>query len=151
MGLITSFATSETVAESEHSEDEAESGNIGFCGWVLVFTSWLLVLITLPFSLCVCFKVIMNIINNLNLFIKDCSRVRESGNISYWTYQARWLQGSRTSLHLALHWQTDCYWPENSGVWCGAAGGADQGLGDGVCGRGGLLQSQQCHGLIINN
>ena len=28
------------------------------CGWLLVFSSWLLVVITLPFSLCVCFKIV---------------------------------------------------------------------------------------------
>jgi len=30
----------------------------GFCGFIIVFSSWLLILITFPFSLCVCFKVV---------------------------------------------------------------------------------------------
>ena len=37
--------------------DETESG-IGLCGWILTAISWGLVMVTLPFSLCVCFKVI---------------------------------------------------------------------------------------------
>jgi hypothetical protein len=30
---------------------------IGVCGWLLTAFSWLIVIVTLPFSLCVCFKV----------------------------------------------------------------------------------------------
>ena len=37
--------------------EEPEPG-IGMCGWLLTSISWFLVIITLPFSLCVCFKVI---------------------------------------------------------------------------------------------
>ena len=37
--------------------DETESG-IGLCGWILTAISWGLVMVTLPFSLCVCFKVV---------------------------------------------------------------------------------------------
>ena len=36
--------------------DESGSG-VGVCGLLLTWISWLLVLVTLPFSLCVCFKV----------------------------------------------------------------------------------------------
>ena len=36
--------------------DESESG-IGLCGWILTVISWVMVMVTLPFSLCVCFKV----------------------------------------------------------------------------------------------
>jgi hypothetical protein len=36
--------------------DEDDTG-ISLCGWVLTSISLLLVIITLPFSLCVCFKV----------------------------------------------------------------------------------------------
>ena len=38
------------------SADESENG-IGLCGWLLTAISWGLVAVTLPFSLCVCFKV----------------------------------------------------------------------------------------------
>ena len=38
-------------------EEEEEDAGIGVCGWLLTSASMLLVLITLPFSLCVCFKV----------------------------------------------------------------------------------------------
>ena len=38
------------------SAEESHSG-IGFCGWLLTAISWGLVVVTLPFSLCVCFKV----------------------------------------------------------------------------------------------
>merc|ERR1719458_514514 len=37
--------------------EEGEDG-IGLCGWLLTALSWLIVLVTLPFSLCVCFKVV---------------------------------------------------------------------------------------------
>merc|ERR1719393_1097648 len=37
--------------------DDPDTG-IGMCGWLLTSISWLLVIITLPFSLCVCFKVV---------------------------------------------------------------------------------------------
>ena len=30
---------------------------IGICGWLLTAFSWVIVIVTLPFSLCVCFKV----------------------------------------------------------------------------------------------
>ena len=41
------------------TEDDYERGSnsIGSCGWVLFLISWLLVMITLPFSLCVLLKV----------------------------------------------------------------------------------------------
>ena len=35
---------------------ENEMG-IGICGWLLTAFSWAIVIVTLPFSLCVCFKV----------------------------------------------------------------------------------------------
>ena len=38
------------------SADESDSG-VGLCGWLLTAISWALVMVTLPFSLCVCFKV----------------------------------------------------------------------------------------------
>lgn len=37
--------------------DESDNG-IGLCGWLLTAISWGLVMVTLPFSLCVCFKVV---------------------------------------------------------------------------------------------
>jgi len=39
------------------SADESEPG-IGLCGWLLTMISWGLVMVTLPFSLFVCFKVV---------------------------------------------------------------------------------------------
>ena len=36
--------------------DESDNG-VGLCGWLLTTISWGLVMVTLPFSLCVCFKV----------------------------------------------------------------------------------------------
>ena len=38
------------------SADDLEVG-IGLCGWIMTAVSWLLVLVTLPFSLFFCFKV----------------------------------------------------------------------------------------------
>ncbi|XP_059092154.1 band 7 protein AGAP004871-like isoform X1 [Tigriopus californicus] len=37
--------------------DDIDVG-IGICGWLLTAVSWFIVIITLPFSLCVCFKVV---------------------------------------------------------------------------------------------
>merc|ERR1712098_891109 len=37
--------------------DDTDDG-IGMCGWILTAISWAMVLATLPFSLCVCFKVV---------------------------------------------------------------------------------------------
>jgi erythrocyte band 7 integral membrane protein len=37
--------------------DESDNG-VGLCGWLLTTISWGLVMVTLPFSLCVCFKVV---------------------------------------------------------------------------------------------
>ena len=39
------------------SSPTKSSTGIGACGWILVLASWMLVLVTFPFSLCVCFKV----------------------------------------------------------------------------------------------
>ena len=41
----------ETIAIDE------DDGGIGVCGWLLTSFSMILVMLTLPFSLCVCFKV----------------------------------------------------------------------------------------------
>ena len=38
--------------------DETGGNRVGICGILLTWISWLLVIVTLPFSLCVCFKVI---------------------------------------------------------------------------------------------
>merc|ERR1719273_2991850 len=39
------------------STDDSDNG-VGLCGWLLTTISWGLVMVTLPFSLCVCFKVV---------------------------------------------------------------------------------------------
>ena len=36
--------------------DDNDTG-IGICGWILTALCWLLVVVTMPFSFCVCFKV----------------------------------------------------------------------------------------------
>jgi len=40
------------------SEADDTDDGIGMCGWILTAISWAMVLATLPFSLCVCFKVV---------------------------------------------------------------------------------------------
>ena len=45
-------------APSVTSSAAGASAGPGVCGWLLIAASWLLVLVTLPFSLCVCFKVV---------------------------------------------------------------------------------------------
>ena len=42
---------------------------LGICGWLLTAISWLLVIVTLPFSLCVCFKVSTSSFNTSHLKI----------------------------------------------------------------------------------
>merc|ERR1719362_1672663 len=39
-------------------ESEDVDTGIGLCGWLLTAISWVIVIFTLPFSLCVCFKVV---------------------------------------------------------------------------------------------
>lgn len=39
-------------------EDSENSGDNGLCGLLLTFLSWILVICTMPFSLCVCFRVV---------------------------------------------------------------------------------------------
>ena len=46
-----------TTRNSFISAEESEGDGVGICGLLLTGISWLMVLITLPFSLCVCFKV----------------------------------------------------------------------------------------------
>ena len=41
---------------SSLAADDLDVG-IGICGWIMTAVSWLLVLVTLPFSLFFCFKV----------------------------------------------------------------------------------------------
>ena len=54
---------------------------LGICGWLLTAISWLLVIVTLPFSLCVCFKVTIKyswflMIDQLNILL--CWRMKIS-------------------------------------------------------------------------
>ena len=42
--------------DDDDAGEEPEPG-IGMCGWLLTAISWFVVIVTLPFSLCVCFKV----------------------------------------------------------------------------------------------
>ena len=46
------------------SADDSGSG-VGVCGLLLTWISWLLVVVTLPFSLCVCFKVSLTYWNSI--------------------------------------------------------------------------------------
>jgi len=50
----------------------AAAEGMGVCGNILTGFSWLLILVTLPFSLFICFKVrlVMNLINNDNFLEK---------------------------------------------------------------------------------
>ena len=48
--------------------DDGDDG-IGICGWMLTLLSWMIVLVTLPFSLCVCFKVAKFIIRIFICFL----------------------------------------------------------------------------------
>ena len=59
------------------SADGSDDG-VGICGFLLTGISWLLVLVTLPFSLCVCFKVIRLLltINNRAILNNENSRLK---------------------------------------------------------------------------
>lgn len=92
--------------------DETESG-IGLCGWILTAISWGLVMVTLPFSLCVCFKVIQSEANiyyrftnfpifevlwYLKMSFYICTgrtRIRTCCNIQTWSTPTWWKQRSR--------------------------------------------------------
>ena len=44
--------------ETGNGSRSVGKGDIGFCGWILTGLSYLIVICTFPFSLCVCFKVV---------------------------------------------------------------------------------------------
>ena len=72
---------------------------IGICGWLLTAFSWVIVIVTLPFSLCVCFKV-MKIHSEKKvetpLFgLSGGPRVRKSCHLSPGSPFRRRLQGTR--------------------------------------------------------
>jgi len=64
--------------------NESEPG-IGLCGWLLTMISWGLVMVTLPFSLFVCFKVVQEyeraVIFRLGRLLHGGSRGPGNGNI----------------------------------------------------------------------
>lgn len=53
----TNFIKSENAVFSFLLADDSEQHDESVCGKVLIFLSWFLVCITMPFSLLVCFKV----------------------------------------------------------------------------------------------
>jgi len=59
------------------ASDESDNG-VGLCGWLFTTISWGLVMVTLPFSLCVCFKVVQEyeraVIFRLGRLLKGGSR-----------------------------------------------------------------------------
>ena len=64
---------------------------IGICGWLLTAFSWAIVIVTLPFSLCVCFKVETTILLLLNQFfvlkvLKNYHSYRLSKNTNELSY-----------------------------------------------------------------
>ncbi|CAG0922986.1 unnamed protein product, partial [Notodromas monacha] len=48
--------THQKINDAFHADES--DGDIGLCGWILTGFSWLLILCTFPFSLCVCLKVV---------------------------------------------------------------------------------------------
>ncbi len=59
------------------SADESDNG-IGLCGWLLTAISWALVFVTLPFSLCVCFKVTLMTLTISRILIPDVLLIKTS-------------------------------------------------------------------------
>jgi len=53
---VSTVSVTHPVDQAMESED-VDTG-IGLCGWLLTAISWVIVIFTLPFSLCVCFKVV---------------------------------------------------------------------------------------------
>ena len=56
VSTVSIYRQEEPAMSGAMTGDEPEPG-IGMCGWLLTSISWFVVIITLPFSLCVCFKV----------------------------------------------------------------------------------------------
>ena len=57
---LVSWSALKNVDVSDPETDDSQTGGdsgIGACGWLLFVISWLLVMVTLPFSLCVLIKV----------------------------------------------------------------------------------------------
>ena len=79
------------------SADGSDDG-VGICGFILTGISWLLVLVTLPFSLCVCFKVsIMFLVRNVVISVnrrKVIHFVLHSYHLSF-----RWCKSTRGLLY----------------------------------------------------
>ena len=91
--------------------DESDSG-VGLCGLLLTMISWALVLVTMPFSLCVCFKVVQEyeraVIFRLGRLLHGGSR--GPGNFlllpsSYYTkvYLIHLLQAFSSYCHVSNH------------------------------------------------
>ena len=118
-------------APSVTSSGAGASAGPGVCGWLLIAASWLLVLVTLPFSLCVCFKVVFPLSLPLSSALTlagcdpcpDCAGVRESRHLPAGEDPARRRQVPRPPLHAALHRQAHRHRPPHPGVRRGAAGG----------------------------
>merc|ERR1719384_2129835 len=57
-GTAAADPMSTQFGEPESYESEDHDVGLGICGWLLTMISWGIVIVTLPFSLCVCFKVV---------------------------------------------------------------------------------------------
>ena len=86
------------------SADGSDDG-VGICGFLLTGISWLLVLVTLPFSLCVCFKVIilLSTINNQTIYKIRARGLKTYSLISKYTGGARIWKGCYIST-----WSSTC-------------------------------------------
>ncbi len=82
------------------SAEESHSG-IGFCGWLLTAISWGLVVVTLPFSLCVCFKVRENIFT-FPFSLCACFKVEEYSAISSFPSHSAFASRPESTFELFL-------------------------------------------------
>jgi hypothetical protein len=45
------------MSQSPHITASGYDDGMGLCGWLLAFMSWMIVVLTFPFSICFCLKV----------------------------------------------------------------------------------------------
>lgn len=126
------------------ADDNGDNGEASACGRVLIFLSWCLIFVTMPFSLLICFKVIrFKPSCSAKLFIFIDYRLCRNTSVQSYSAWGDWCMGeprvqvialvlsikyflenklsSRNILHSAMHWCLCESWPSNPDVRCSTA------------------------------
>lgn len=121
------------------ADDNGDNGDASACGRVLIFLSWCLVFVTMPFSLLICFKVMQfNPFSSAKLFIFIDYRLCRSTSVQLYSAWGDWCKvgprvqvialvlpsqilflkiiSSRNILHPAMHRCLCEGWPSNPDV-----------------------------------